>query len=83
MRMIILDSNIFFAALIRKSHVRRLILEYEGKFLFPEFIFLEAKRHQEELQRKSGLSLQEFHSLFNVLLNKTTIVKNEQVEEYK
>jgi len=38
---IILDSNILFSALIKDSYIRQIILEYEGYFLFPTYIFEE------------------------------------------
>ena len=38
---IVLDSNVFFSALIKDSLTRKLILEYDDLFLFPEIILEE------------------------------------------
>jgi len=42
---IVLDANILFSALIKDSLTRKIILEYDGLFLFPEIIFEEMKKH--------------------------------------
>jgi predicted nucleic acid-binding protein len=74
---IVLDANILFSALIRDSTTRRIILEYEGIFLFPVYIFDELKEHKTELLRKSNLGEEEFNHLLNMLLRKVYIVPNE------
>jgi predicted nucleic acid-binding protein len=43
---IVIDSNILFSALIKNSLTRKIILEYNGLFLFPEFIFEEMNKHE-------------------------------------
>ena len=74
---IVLDSNILFSALVKDSKTRRIILEYEGFFLFPQFIFEEMEKHIEELLKKSKLSKQEFNTLLTTLLKKVVIVPND------
>jgi predicted nucleic acid-binding protein len=49
---IVIDSNILFSALIKDSLTRRIILDYDKTFLFPEFIFEEIQKHKEELLKK-------------------------------
>lgn len=46
---IIIDSNVLFSALIRDSMSRRIIIEYDGFFLFPSFVFEEMKKHKDTL----------------------------------
>lgn len=71
---VVLDSNILFSALIKDSTTRKKILEYEGHFLFPEFIFQELEAHKEELREKSGMSIEEFYMLLELMLRKVEIV---------
>ena len=52
---IIIDSNILFSALIKDSVTRKIILEYNGCFLFPYIIFEEMEEHKEELLEKKSL----------------------------
>ncbi|HLD33679.1 MAG TPA: PIN domain-containing protein [Candidatus Nanoarchaeia archaeon] len=80
---IVLDSNILFSALIKDSFVRRIILEYEGKFLFPSFVFEELVEHKDELMSKSGLNSDEFDSLLDTILRKVEIVHSSALEMHK
>jgi predicted nucleic acid-binding protein len=52
---IVIDSNILFAALLKDSKIRNIILNYEGYFIFPAYIFEELIEHKEELIKKSKL----------------------------
>ena len=80
---IVLDSNVLFSALIRDALSRRLILEYEGAFLFPAFIFEEMEKHQGMLLQKSGMSERDFQLLLGVLLRKVAIVPSEALLPYR
>ena len=74
---IVLDSNILFSALIKDSKSRQLILDYEGRFLFPYFIFDELNGHKFELMKKSGLDEKQFFLVFDALLKKVEVVTKE------
>jgi predicted nucleic acid-binding protein len=80
---IVLDSNILFSALIKDSLTRRLILEYEGNFLFPSFIFIEMERHKLDIVKKSGMRRKEFDSLLQIILSKVLIVPSSTLHIYK
>ncbi|MBI4980715.1 PIN domain-containing protein [Candidatus Woesearchaeota archaeon] len=80
---IILDSNVFFSALIKNSITRKIILEYEGLFLFPSYIFIEIQNHKKELLEKSGMSEYEFTRLIRLLLLKIVIVPHEALVPFK
>tara|TARA_Y100000310_G_C20595802_1_gene770421 strand:+ start:428 stop:838 length:411 start_codon:yes stop_codon:yes gene_type:complete len=80
---IVIDSNILFSALIRDSLTRRLILDYEGLFLFPEFIFEEMEKHKNVLLNKSEMSEEDFFHLLQLILKKVTIVPNETLIPYR
>ena len=80
---IIIDSNVLFSALIKDSHTRRLILEYDRQFLFPDFIFRELENHKEELLKKTGLNSSSFEQLLGIILRKVQIVPDEKIKPYK
>mgnify|MGYP001561547316 CR=1 FL=1 len=80
---VVLDANILFSALIKDSTTRKLILEYEGIFLFPEYIFEEAEKHKDEIFRKSEMSADEFNKLLALLLRKVIIVPSEVLEPHR
>src|SRR3989344_391665 len=77
---IVLDSNILFSALIKDSFVRRIILEYEGKFLFPYIIFEELLEHKDELIMKSGIERGDFDYLLCKLLRRVEVVLPEVLD---
>ena len=72
-----------FSALIKDSITRRIILDYEGHFLFPSFIFEELERHKEELLKKSKMNTRDFNLLLSLLLRKVMIVPTEVLFPYK
>ncbi|HIH16847.1 MAG TPA: PIN domain-containing protein [Candidatus Diapherotrites archaeon] len=74
---IVIDSNVLFAALIKDSTTRRLILEFDGFFLFPSYIFDEMEKHRSELLQKSGMTAKEFETLLQLILAKVLIVPAE------
>lgn len=80
---IIIDSNVLFSAIIKDSITRKMILEYDGLFLFPEFIFKEISKHQEELCAKSRMGEQEFCQLLQIILEKVEIVPEKALIPYK
>ena len=71
---IIIDSNVLFSALIKNSWTRTTILNYNGFFLFPDFIFDEINKHKAELIKKSGMKKREFETLLNIIIEKVIII---------
>jgi predicted nucleic acid-binding protein len=80
---IVIDSNILFSALIKDSTTRKIILEYEGFFLSPAYIFEEMQKHKHELLGKSGMTSQDFNLLLSLLLKKAIIIPNEKLQPYR
>ncbi len=80
---VVLDSNILFSALIKNSVTRKIILECEGYFLFPSYIFEELEKHKTELLAKSGLSLKQFNTILGLLLQKVFIVPSDVLLQYR
>src|SRR3989344_7939963 len=79
---IILDSNALFSALIKNSVKRKLILEYEGTFLFPGQIFIEIEKYKDYLLKKSKMNNIEFNDLLQLMLEKVLIIPNEILDKY-
>jgi predicted nucleic acid-binding protein len=80
---IVMDSNILFAALIRNSTTKKIILDYEGFFLFPSLIFEEMQKHKHELLDKSGMTINDFNLLLSLLLKKVIIIPKEKLLPFK
>jgi len=74
---IVIDTNIFIAALIKDSLTRRLILNTRARLLFPELILDELRNHEQEIIKKARLSKQEYLFILSKLLKYVMIVPSE------
>ena len=80
---IIIDSNIFISALIKKDGLTRsIIINSDCIFLFPEYEFQEIYKYKEEIMKKSGYSEREFIQAISLLLNNMRIVRREEICDY-
>ena len=80
---IVIDSNIIFSALIRPSLTRKLIIDYEGLFLCPSFVFIEYQRHKDYIIEKSRLAKQELDELMKHLRSNVLVVPNASLLPFK
>lgn len=70
---LVIDANIIFSALIKKSHTRHLLLMSRHKFYAPEFLFKEIKKHFNILEEKTGLSKEKLNELIDKFILKSNI----------
>jgi predicted nucleic acid-binding protein len=80
---IVIDSNILFSALIKDSETRKMILNYDGFFLFPSYILIEMEHHKDELLKKSKISKSDFDKLLHLLMRKVMVVPSDVMKPYK
>ena len=80
---LVVDANILFAAFIKDSYTRRLLLFSIEELFTPEFIYDEIKKHIVELKKKTGLSENQIDELFSLLIENANIkiVKQSALEE--
>ena len=71
---IILDANILFAALIRQSKSRSLLVSDRLCLYAPEFVLEEMEKYQSEILRKTGKSEQEFEHVLNMLKRRISFI---------
>mgnify|MGYP001559162072 CR=1 FL=1 len=79
---LVIDTNIFISALIKESTIRKIILDSEHIFLFPEYEFQEIYKNKDEILEKSGYSEIEFIRIISILLNKMKIINYEEICNY-
>lgn len=65
---LIIDANIIFAALIKGSHTRHLLLREDVSLYAPEFLFDECVKHSAMLSSKTGLAEKELVALLEELV---------------
>jgi predicted nucleic acid-binding protein len=78
---LVLDSNIIFSALIKKSTTRNIILSDIFDLHAPEYIFDEITKHKELLLRKSKLNEGDFDALLLLLQKHVHLVSKENYKE--
>ncbi len=80
---VVIDTNIFISALIKKSGlIREIIINSGNDFLFPEYEFQEVYKYKEEILKKTGYSDIEFIKNISLLLNHMRITKYEEIRDY-
>ena len=78
---LVLDSNIIFSALIKKSKTRDIILSDLFELYAPEYIFNEIIKHKELLLRKSKLDQRDFDGLLLLLQKHIHLVTKEKYDK--
>ena len=79
---VVIDTNVFMAAMISDSVVRRLLSSRKIIFYLPEFALDEVEKYKEELKAKSGYSEEEFQQLKTLLLENIAIVPKDLVKKH-
>jgi predicted nucleic acid-binding protein len=77
---LVIDSNILLAGLIKDSTVRKIIIESEWDFFYPKLSFHEIKKYKNIVLEKSGMNEEEYTELLNHLLKYITLVTDEQIK---
>ena len=80
---IVLDSNILFAALIKNSTVRSMIYQLNTILVMPEVVLDAIRRYKHDLVPKSKLTEDDFEEILRLLLNCVRIIPNEQILPYR
>lgn len=80
---IIVDTNIFIAALLKNGKIRELIVNSLFTFFVPEVIYDEIIEHKKELIEKSGLSEDSFNELSSIISKYINIIPDIKTLPYK
>ena len=75
---IVVDTNIIIAALIKNSISRKILLDKEINFICPEESLIEIKNHKAEIQEKAILSDEEFEIILSIIFENITIISKEE-----
>ena len=77
---LVIDSNILLAGLIKDSTVRKIIVESGWEFYYPEMSFHEVREYKDMVLEKSGMNEEEYNELLKHLLKHITLVPEEQIK---
>lgn len=78
---VVIDVNRVLSALIRDSTTRKIILNSQFEFYFPEPSLEKIRKYKGYILEKSWLSEEEFKDLMAILLKYIRIVPTEEIEK--
>ena len=79
---LVVDANILFAALIKKSVSYALLFSDRLHLFTPEYVFTEFEEHEEEILEKSERTHEEFFRLLEILKRRIVLVPLEELVPY-
>ena len=78
---VITDVNVILSALIRDSTTRKIILNSEFDFYFPEPSLHKIRKYKDYILEKSGLSEEEYDKIMTTLFKYIKLVPTEEIEK--
>lgn len=78
---VVIDTNILLAALIKNSTVRKIIFNSEWKFFYPELSFHEVVKYTEVVLKKSGMTEEEYFKILSCILKNINLVSDDKIKE--
>jgi len=78
---LIIDTNILISALIRASTTRKIIVESDWEFCYPENAFHEVRKYKNLVLEKSGMNEDEYNGLLNHLLKHVKLIPEEVIQQ--
>ena len=76
---IIIDTNILLSALIKDSVTRKILIEAEWQFFYPEMSFHEVRKHKDLVLDKSGMKNEEYIQVLNQLFQNIELIPEESI----
>lgn len=80
---LVIDTNIIIAAIIRNSTTQDIIFNENLQLYSPEYVLSEIKNHKAELIRKSGYTSEMFDTISELVFSKITIVPCEEYAHHQ
>ena len=78
---VILDVNVILSALIRDSTTRKIILNSQFDFYFPEPSLHKIRKYKSYILEKSGLTEEEYNKIMATLFKYIKLVPIEEIEK--
>ena len=77
---LVIDANILFAALIKKSGTSDILFKHS--LYAPEFILVEFRKYKDELKEKTHRSEGDFNELFDIFERTVVLIPKEEIEPF-
>ena len=75
------DTSIIFAALLRDSTTRRILLSAPVDFFTPEYCFEEIKEHMDEICKRNGLSGEANQEILRILRRHIHLIRHGELSD--
>lgn len=75
---LIIDTNIIFAGLLRDSVTRQILIDPPFTLYAPETALKEIRKYKEEIIKRAEFTKAEFEILFNLITDRIWVVEKEQ-----
>jgi len=82
MNALVIDTNVFMSALIKKGLTRELLTNLKMNFLFPEYEFEELQKYKQLIKKKSGYNEKEFYIILLRLLKYVRIIPADVIIDF-
>ena len=79
---LVIDANILFAALIRKSVTSELLMHEDLHFFAPEYLLLEFEKYQDLIKKKTNIDDSLFNELMRIYNSRIELVPEEEMRIY-
>ena len=78
---LIVDTNIIFAGLLRDSTTRSMLIDPPFTLYAPETAINEIRKYEEQITERAGFTKGDFETLFNLITDGITIIEKEKYEQ--
>ncbi|NVM31437.1 MAG: PIN domain-containing protein [Candidatus Helarchaeota archaeon] len=79
---LVIDANILFAALIKKSTTADLLITGDFKLYAPEFLLIEFQKYEALILKKTHRSQKEFNQFLTLLKRKIKIIPRKKITPF-
>jgi len=80
---LVIDTNIVIAAIIKPSVTQSLILKEELELYSPEFLKDEIEKHRSAILKKTGYTKEEFEIIISIVYSNITIIPGKEYKHLK
>jgi|SRR3989338_2296532 len=77
---LVIDSNVFFAALLKDSNVRVVLFYGNYEFFIPAYVLQEFKEHEDELLGKTTYSREELTLIASSILQIISLIDDASIQ---
>lgn len=79
---LVIDANILFAALIRRSSTSEILMHEDLHLFAPEFILVEFEKYQDVILKKTNIDEHLFQELLRIYQSRIELIPAEEIRNF-